>query len=175
MMELKRISAAAIPSALAKAERYRLLNEPSEAESICLDVLATEPDNQQALVTLLLALTDGFGASPAVDVKQPTDLVARLKDPYARHYYAGIIHERWARALLARGAPPHISLGWIREAMRQYEKAAALNPPGNEDAILRWNACLRTFQRAEPLQPGPAEFDLTSESAFDDEMPTRPR
>ena len=33
----------AVPAALAKAERYRLLNEPGEAESICLDVLQIDP------------------------------------------------------------------------------------------------------------------------------------
>jgi hypothetical protein len=171
MLELKRISPAAIPSALAKAERYRLLNEPWEAQSICLDVLATDPENQQALVTLLLALTDGFAASPAVDVKQPTEILERLRDPYTRHYYAGIIHERWARALLAKGVPPHISLGWIREAMREYEKAAAVSPSGNEDAILRWNACLRTFQREEPIERPPADKQTSIEQEYDDEMP----
>ena len=44
-VELKRISQAALPAALAKAERYRLLNEPEQAESICRDVLAVEPKN----------------------------------------------------------------------------------------------------------------------------------
>ena len=36
MFELKPLSREAIPRALEKAERYRLLNEPAEAESICL-------------------------------------------------------------------------------------------------------------------------------------------
>ena len=44
----KPLSPEPCPAALAKAERYRLLNEPGEAESICLDVLAVEPDNQEA-------------------------------------------------------------------------------------------------------------------------------
>ena len=39
MFELERISIDAVPAALEKAERYRLLNEPLMAESICLDVL----------------------------------------------------------------------------------------------------------------------------------------
>ena len=60
MFELKTLAAEAIPRSLEKAERYRLLNEPAEAESICCDILAVEPDNQQAIVTLLLALTDQF-------------------------------------------------------------------------------------------------------------------
>lgn len=56
--ELKRISSSSIPSALQKAERYRIINDPSSAESICLDVLEVDPRNQEALVTLLLAITD---------------------------------------------------------------------------------------------------------------------
>ena len=60
MFDLKPLNPDAIPKALQKAERYRLLNEPEEAESICLDILAIEPDNQQALVMLLLAQTDQF-------------------------------------------------------------------------------------------------------------------
>ena len=52
MPELKPISKEAIPSALAKAERYRLLNEPRLAESICRDVLRTDAGNQQGLVIL---------------------------------------------------------------------------------------------------------------------------
>jgi len=50
MAELKRLHKDAIPAALEKAERYRLLNEPGEAESICLDILAVDPDNQRALI-----------------------------------------------------------------------------------------------------------------------------
>src|SRR5207248_11695595 len=58
MSELKSLSKEAIPAALEKAERYRLLNEPGEAESICLDILKADPENQQAIITLLLALTE---------------------------------------------------------------------------------------------------------------------
>ena len=61
MFEPKPISIEAIPNALAKAERYRLLNEPREAESICRDVLEVDADNQEAIATLVLALTDQSG------------------------------------------------------------------------------------------------------------------
>ena len=44
-----------------------MLNEPGEAESICLDILAVDPDNQRAIIILLLAVKDrfdkGFGVS----------------------------------------------------------------------------------------------------------------
>jgi hypothetical protein len=173
VFELKPITPAAIPSALEKAERYRLLNEPWEAESICLDVLEIDPENQQALVTLLLALTDGFEGSPAVEVKRPTEVLGRLHDPYARHYYAGIIHERWGRAFLGKDVPAHIGMAWIREAMHEYEKAAAVSPAGNDDAILRWNACVRTYQRDEQPQSQPTDVKLTTERDHGDEMPVR--
>ena len=59
-MNLKPITHEGIPSALQKAERYRLLNDSAAAESICLDVLDVDPGNQEALVSLLLAITDQF-------------------------------------------------------------------------------------------------------------------
>src|SRR5215472_12918676 len=105
MFELKRLSKEAIPAALEKALRYRLLNQPADAESICHDVLAIDPENQQALVILLLALTDRFGKGYAVGVNQAQELLPRLRDSYERAYYAGIISERRAKAQLQRGGP----------------------------------------------------------------------
>ena len=58
--ELKTISKAGIPEAISKAELYRSLNEPEEAESICRDILAVEPEHQLALRLLGLAITDQF-------------------------------------------------------------------------------------------------------------------
>src|SRR5258706_4924352 len=105
MFELKRLSEDAIPAALERALRYRLLNEPAEAESICHDVLRIDPENQQALVILLLALTDRFGKSYAVGVIHAQEVLPRLQDPYERTYYAGIISERRAKARLHQGSP----------------------------------------------------------------------
>src|SRR4029450_9595831 len=66
--ELKTLSREAVARTVAKAERYRLLNGPGEAESICRDALHVDPDNQEALVMLLLAMTDQFNEEPsAVD------------------------------------------------------------------------------------------------------------
>ena len=45
MTTLKRISPTGVERALEKAERYRLLNEPWDAESICEDILDIEPQN----------------------------------------------------------------------------------------------------------------------------------
>ena len=77
---LKPMSAAAIPSAIAKAERYRLLNEPGEAESICLDVLQIDPHNEDARIMLLLALTDQFPLDTSARIiSRATDLAASLQ------------------------------------------------------------------------------------------------
>ncbi len=46
MYELKPLLKTAVPAALEKANHYRLLNEAVEAESICLDIIEIEPDNQ---------------------------------------------------------------------------------------------------------------------------------
>jgi hypothetical protein len=145
MFELKPLSPEAIPAALEKAMRYRLLNEPGEAESICQDVLRIEPDNQQALVLLLLALTDRFSKGYAVSVTLAQEILPRLRQPYEQAYYAGIICERRAKAQLRHGSPGCGSGAYefLREAMAWYEKAEALRPAGNDDALLRWNACAR--------------------------------
>lgn len=158
MFELKLLSKEGIPRALEKAERYRLLNEPEQAESICLDVLRIEPDNQQALVMLLLARTDQFDKDLAV--KQAREVLPRLGDEYERLYYAGIICERWARGRLHQGArgSESTAYGWLREAMSWYEKAEAIRPLGNDDATLRWNTCARILMHNPRLHPpGPEE------------------
>src|SRR5208282_2442268 len=130
MLELKRLSEDAIPAALEKALRYRLLNEPAEAEGICHDVLHIDPENQQALVVLLLALTDRFGKGYAVGVTQAQEVLSHLRDEYERAYYTGIICERRAKAQLSQGHPGsgHDAYELFREAMTWFEKAEALRP-----------------------------------------------
>lgn len=149
MPELKSLSGEAIPAALEKAERYRLLNEPGEAESICLDVLQTDHDNQPALITLLLAMTDRFSKGYGVSDTQANQLLARITGEYERAYYAGILAERRAKAKLAQGTPGagHYAYDELCEAMRQFEKAEAIRPPGNDDALLRWNTCARMITK----------------------------
>jgi len=154
MFELKRIDPDAVPKALAKAERYRLLNEPEEAESICLDILAIDPDNQQALVNLLLALTEQFRTGCADCCNRAEALLPRLQGEYERLYYAGIICERRGSAHLDRSGPGSGSTAhaWLEKAMERYEKAEALSPPQNDDAILRWNTCARIIMKHD-LKP----------------------
>ena len=147
--DLKSLSREAIPAALEKAERYRLLNEPAEAESICLDILKTDPENQGALITLLLALTDRFSKGYGVSDTQANHLLARITGDYERAYYAGILAERRAKAKLAQGNPgaAHYAYHELSEAMRQFEKAEKIRPSGNDDALLRWNTCARLMKK----------------------------
>jgi hypothetical protein len=145
MFELKLLSKDAIPAALEKALRYRLLNDPAEAESICHDVLRIDPENQQAMVILLLALTDRFGKGYAVGVTEAQEVLSHLQDAYERAYYAGIICERRAKAQLSQGHPGsgHDAYELLREAMAWFEKAETLRPAKNDDPLLHWNTCAR--------------------------------
>ena len=149
MSELKALSKDAIPAALEKAERYRLLNEPAEAESICLDVLKADPANQEAIVTLLLALTDRFEKGYAVSDTQTKELLKRMKSEYDRAYYSGIVVERRAKMKLRQNTPDcrFQAYDLLREAMNWFEKAEAIRPPGHDDALLRWNTCARIIER----------------------------
>jgi len=152
--ELKTLSREAVSRTIAKAERYRLLNEPGEAESICRDALQADPDNQEALVMLLLAMTDQFLDEPSA-VDDAWECVERIRSEYDRAYYSGIVCERRAKAQLHHGAPRCGSRAYegLREAMTWFERAEAIRPAGNDDALLRWNTCARLIMRDARLQP----------------------
>jgi hypothetical protein len=161
MLHLKPLSKDAIPAALGKAERYRLLNEPGQAESICLDVLAVDPHNQAARVMLILALTDQFGGQPAAALARAREALAGLEGAYEREYYEGILCERRARAQLAHGGhgSAHAAREWLKDALGHYERAERHRPAGNDDAILRWNACVRLLEHFPDV--GDIEDDRT--------------
>jgi hypothetical protein len=154
MFQLKRISRESIPMALEKAERYRLLNEPSLSESICADILEIDPRNTKAIVTLLLAITDQFGSGSFDDINHARQLVALLSEQYQQHYYSGLICERKGKSILYKGIPDgeFIAYEWLSDAMDFYEKAESIRPAGNDDSILRWNTCARLILRHH-LQP----------------------
>jgi hypothetical protein len=156
MAQFKSISREAVPVALEKAERYRLLNEPAQAESVCRDVLAVDPQNERALVILLLALTDQFRTDSPEYFAEAQSVVPKLQGEYQRLYYQGIIWERrgQARAIDCRPGSAKVAYAWICQAMEYYERAERLRPPANDDPLLRWNSCLRLCERhhlhAEP-------------------------
>jgi hypothetical protein len=145
MFELKPLSHEAVPAALEKANRYRLLNEPGAAESIYLDILAVEPDNQEALRNIVLAMSDRFGKDYAVGDNHINEFVARISDEYERAYYTGIVYERRAKAELEKSGFQAFEL--FSQAMEWFEKAEKIRPAGNDDAILRWNGCARIINQ----------------------------
>jgi hypothetical protein len=152
--DLKSISEQSIPEALSKVERYRLLNEPSLAESICLDILAIVPDHQQALISLLLARTDQFHTQ--LDARAARKVLAEIKGDYEQAYYEGIIWERLGNARIRHGGAGAGASAYhaLREAMECYEKAMPSAVPGNDDAILRWNTCARLMMQNPDIRPG---------------------
>lgn len=152
MFKLKPLHKEAIPGALEKAKHYRLLNEPGAAESICLDILDIEPDNQEALVNIVLAMSDRFSRDYAVGDARITEYLTRIKGDYERAYYSGITYERRAKAVLNKTGVGAYEL--FHQAMDCFEKAEGMRPVGNDDAILRWNGCARIVNRnkLEPLE-----------------------
>ena len=145
MFELKPLSHEAVPAALEKANRYRLLNEPGAAESIYLDVLAVEPGNQEALVNIVLAMSDRFGKDYSIGDGRIQDFLSQIEGEYERAYYAGIVFERRAKAALNSGGINAYEL--FEQAMDCFESAEKIRPAGNDDAILRWNGCARIIKR----------------------------
>lgn len=153
--KLKPISRDAIPRAIQKAERYRLLNQSWASESICLDILEIDPDNQQVLIILVLALTDLHSGVAASGVQRAKEYLVRIRNDYQRAYYTGIIAERRGQALLASGGMGSGTMAYesLREAMDWYQKAEVIRPAGNDDAILRWNTCARVLSGNSHLAP----------------------
>ena len=156
--KLKPISQAGINEAISKVELYRYLNEPGEAESICRDILTLDPEHQTALRLLGLSITDQFTGGASDRYAEADRLFRSLTNEYERAYYGGIISERFARRKLRDGHPgaKAVAYGHLHEAMAAYEKAEKLAPSGNDDAVLRFNACVRMIER-HGLTPPPAD------------------
>jgi len=154
MFALKPISRDSIEGSLAKAERYRLLNEASEAESICRDILAVDPANREARVSLILALTDQIHQDKRA-FSSAVDAIAGLAAAYDRAYYSGIAWERRAKACHSGGTKGCGGdvYDWLVKALQQFEEAERLRPAGNDDALLRWNTCVRYLDRHQELRP----------------------
>jgi tetratricopeptide (TPR) repeat protein len=154
MFNLKPISHDSIETALAKAERYRLLNEPHEAESICEDILAIDSANRQARVSLVLALTDEIPQESGAFATALT-AIDSLESEYDRAYYSGIAWERRAKAYYDADGPGSSGYvyDWIVKALQFFEQAEHLRPSGNDDAILRWNTCVRFLEHHKQLRP----------------------
>jgi len=157
--ELKAISPDSVEAAKKKAVRYRLLNEPALAESICRDVLSVAPDDREAVITLLLSLTDQFTSPRGSRVREAIELTEHLDSEYDKRYYSGMICERRGVACLTKAGPGSgpIAYDWLRRAMDHYESAGEVGPEGNEEALLRWNTCARVIMRDRNVRPLPEE------------------
>ena len=161
---IKRIQPGGIEAALGKADKYRELNQPAEAESIARDVLAVDPEQQLALRILGLALTDQFGPSTSARFAEAQQVFGRLRDPYERAFYGGLAFERQAKAQLEAGIPIASVRPLFDQALTRYAEAETLRPAGNDDPILRWNSCVRTLQAIEGV--GAPEDQIDWEADF---------
>ena len=171
MPDPRPISKDSVVRALERADHYRLLNEPAQAESICRDVLAVDPENEKAWVHLLLSLTDQFPENMTLALEEAKEALGQIKGEYLQAYYQGIIDERWGRANLQLGRGVQAVQSWINQAMQCYQRAMQLAPPDDPDPTLRWNTCARLLNKITKSAPPPAaKRDMHSEY---DEVPKR--
>ena len=148
--ELKRLPRASVDAAIAKAEHYRDLNQPEEAESICLDVLDLEPGHVKAWKLLGLAITDRFPSGQVGLLEQAIHAFEKLPDPYERTYHLGVAWERAAKAHVEKNES-HSAVASFEHALALFEKAEHMRPD-LPDPILRWNRCVRLLISHPPLR-----------------------
>jgi tetratricopeptide (TPR) repeat protein len=152
-LELHDIHPDAIDKALDKAKQYRSLLEPEMAQSICLDILNIDEHNQQAIVLYILALSDQLRHTETLtQVKDITQAIEKLDSKYQQLYYSGLLNERRALALMAQPMSHSFAYDYFVEALKYYQQAETMCPEQNDEAILRWNSCIRTIQN-QKLQP----------------------
>ncbi len=164
MYALKRLHPDSIEQALVKADHYRELNQPEEAESICRDVLAVSANHPGALKLLGLALTDQFPTAWTRVFDEALTIFEKLGSEYERVYYAGIAYERCAKAQLENGQA-HNAMVSFETALDYYGRAGELAPPeASADPVLRWNRCVRMLSFHPELQnaTGPARGSMHS-------------
>ncbi len=149
-LSLKSLGTRDLDAALEKAEQYRALNEPEEAESICRDILAQSPDHQLALRTLGLALTDRFDRGWSSFFDESLAIFKRLASPYEAVYYAGVAWERCAKAQLEHGQA-HNAAHSFEHALELFQEAEEIGPKSTPDPILRWNRCVRAIKASPEL------------------------
>ncbi len=118
-------------------------------------MLEVDPENQEALIALILSLTDQLGQRMNEAFRECRELIPRLASEYHQHYYSGILFERRAGSRLHQGGPGSgfVAYDWYRQAMKLYGKAAEIRPPGEDSPILRWNTCARVLDRHPDLLP----------------------
>jgi tetratricopeptide (TPR) repeat protein len=172
-LKLKTISKDSIVEAISKIELYRFLNEPEEAESICYDILAADPESQIAQRLLGLTITDQFQGQATDRYAEAEKIFQNLSDPYERFYYLGLFHERRAKAQMRAGRPAQMLIGSFHEALRYFEEAEKIRPPRNDDAVLRWNRCVRLLEQIGDVERESPESSLEDQDSAPVEMMRR--
>lgn len=158
--QFKTISSNGITGALAKVQHYRYLNQAEEAESICRDILTIDPENQMALRQLGLAITDQFTGAGSDRLGEAQQCFEKLTSSYEVSYYLGILHERRAKAQLRAGHLAHSLLASFEKGMQYFEEAEKIRPQGNDDALLRYNRCLRLIQSIPELKRESMDLEI---------------
>ncbi len=162
-MDYRLIHQDTIGAVLDKARQYRSLLEPELAISICLDVFAVDENNQDALVIYILAMTDLYNhANAKVCPQTINESIAKLTSEFERTYYTGITLERKARALLKNAMSRSFAYNLFIQAIKIYDQAQQIAPKQRDDAILRYNACVRTIKN-EHLSPRQDMDDISWE------------
>ncbi len=169
MIALKPLDPQSIPKALETARNYRLLNEPHEAESICLDILEAAPDHQEAMTILLLALTDTFSMKLYPAFQKALEVAGRLSDRYSSFYYTGIVYERRAKAQMKKGTPGagSVAYEWFDKALKAFDRAMQVGDQNNQDAVLRWNSCARIINTNPEIKPRDHSEPVTFLDSYD--------
>lgn len=142
--ELKPLAARNLSAAVTLAKHYRDLNQPEEAESICRDILTVAPDNDDALRTLGLALTDRFPIAYMTLFDEACAIFGRLASEYERMYYTGIAWERYAKAQLEAGRVQN-AIHAFEEALGRFESSDKLGSPDDPASVLHFNRCVRAL------------------------------
>jgi tetratricopeptide (TPR) repeat protein len=148
--ELKRLPAASLQAAVAKAEHYRNLNQPEEAESICEDVLAVDPGHQQAWQILGLAVTDRFATGHVGLLERALAAFEHLSDDYQRTYHLGVAWERAAKMHFEHQEMQSAAAAF-EHALDHYKSAEKLRSD-LPDPLLRWNRCIRLISAHAALR-----------------------
>jgi tetratricopeptide (TPR) repeat protein len=148
--ELKKLPHTSLDAAVRKAEHYRDLNQPEEAESICRDILDVDPHHQVAWRLLGLALTDCLHSGSAGLLEEALAAFDHLSDEYDRTYHRGVAWERAAKAHLERNEA-HSAVTSFENALELYARAEVMHPD-SPDPVLRWNRCVRLLETHPSLR-----------------------
>jgi len=137
------------------------------------DILVADPENQIAQRLLGLTITDQFEGQTSDRYGEAEKMFQNLSDPYERFYYLGLLQERRAKAQMRAGRPAQMLIGSFQEAMRCFEEAEKIRPPRNDDAVLRWNRCVRLLEKIGEVEGESLESFLEDHDTAPVEMMRR--